>query len=92
MCSLTVNEKCAVPGEHREAFGSNKKYFNDIDYMRCQHRPELSFPDAESRLQRLQRAGTIISAAKHPPTQIKHPNPEDHRSPAANKFCAGGPI
>ena len=85
-------EKFTVPGEHREAFGSNKKSFNSSGYVRRQHRPELFFPDAESRLQRLQRAGTIISAAKHPTTQTKHPNPEDHRSPAANKFCAGGPI
>ena len=53
MCTLTVIEKFTVPGEHREAFGSNKKSFNSSGYVRRQHRPELFFPDAESRLQRL---------------------------------------
>ena len=53
-----------MTGEHRVAFGSNKNHFNGSDYMRCQHRPEFSFPDTESRLQQLQRAVTAISASK----------------------------
>ena len=40
VCTLTVIEKFTVPGEHREAFGSNKKSFNSSGYVRRQHRPE----------------------------------------------------
>ena len=40
MSRLTVIEKFTVPGEHREAFGSNKKSFNSSGYARRQHRPE----------------------------------------------------
>ena len=60
-----------MTGEHRVAFGCNKNSFNDSDYMRCPHRPELFFPDAESWLQRLQRAGTIISAASNADNQLQ---------------------
>ena len=116
VCTLTVIEKFTVPGEHREAFGFNKKSFKTMR-LRTSPTPSGTLlsgrgePAAATAARRhhylRSQASTHPNQASENRNQLKEElpeiilfpkktlstgYPEDHRSPTANTFCAGGPI
>ena len=85
MSRLTVIEKFTVPGEHREAFGSNKKSFN---IMRLRASP----PQSGTLLSGRREPAAATAARRHHYLRSQAPTHPNQASELEDALKNGGEV